>query len=362
MVCGQSQCLACIAYHLGADWIPGGLLGVGVFFTLSGYLITDLLLAQLQRRGRIDLPGFWLARARRLLPALVVLLIVVMAWVTVIGPHQPLGLPRVRRQRALLLPELVADLPRRLLLRAVRVAGAAQPPLVAVGRGTVLHPLAVPPADRAEARSRAPHGLWDPPAPGPGDAGGGADLGRADGGPVPLGSRPVPGLLRDGHPRAGAADRRGAGDGLAEPDAARGDPRGSATAARRWRRPRPARDRADVLALRRVLAVPLPRRVPAALDRDRARRRGDGAPGGTARAGPWDASPCAGSASAPTASTSGTSRSSSSPPPPARTPPDLLRALLQLAATFVDRRALVEVRRGPDPPRGAAAPARARSA
>ena len=64
-------------------------MGVGVFFTLSGYLITDLLLAQVQRRGRIDLPGFWLARARRLLPALVVLLIVVMAWVTVIGPHQP---------------------------------------------------------------------------------------------------------------------------------------------------------------------------------------------------------------------------------------------------------------------------------
>ena len=81
--------LGVLAYHLGADWIPGGLLGVGVFFTLSGYLITDLLLAQVQRRGRIDLPGFWLARARRLLPALVVLLIVVMAWVTVIGPHQP---------------------------------------------------------------------------------------------------------------------------------------------------------------------------------------------------------------------------------------------------------------------------------
>ena len=81
--------LGVLAYHLGADWIPGGLLGVGVFFTLSGYLITDLLLAQVERRGRIDLPGFWLARARRLLPALVVLLIVVMAWVTVIGPHQP---------------------------------------------------------------------------------------------------------------------------------------------------------------------------------------------------------------------------------------------------------------------------------
>ena len=39
--------LAVIAFHLGFGWAPGGLLGVGVFFTLSGYLITDLLLAQL---------------------------------------------------------------------------------------------------------------------------------------------------------------------------------------------------------------------------------------------------------------------------------------------------------------------------
>jgi peptidoglycan/LPS O-acetylase OafA/YrhL len=77
-----------IAYHVGVDWIPGGLLGVGVFFTLSGYLITDLLLAQAERGG-IRLKSFWLARARRLLPALLVMLVVVIAWVTVIGPHQP---------------------------------------------------------------------------------------------------------------------------------------------------------------------------------------------------------------------------------------------------------------------------------
>ena len=42
--------LAVIAYHLGFGWAPGGLLGVGIFFTLSGYLITDLLLAQWSRR------------------------------------------------------------------------------------------------------------------------------------------------------------------------------------------------------------------------------------------------------------------------------------------------------------------------
>jgi peptidoglycan/LPS O-acetylase OafA/YrhL len=80
--------LAVIAYHLDFKWASGGLLGVGVFFTLSGYLITDLLLAQLAK-GRIHLRAFWLARARRLLPALFAMLIVVTAWVTVLGPHQP---------------------------------------------------------------------------------------------------------------------------------------------------------------------------------------------------------------------------------------------------------------------------------
>ncbi len=81
--------LAVIAYHLDLGWANGGLLGVGVFFTLSGYLITDLLLAQFSERGGIRLKEFWFGRARRLLPALFVLLIVVMAWVTVLGPHQP---------------------------------------------------------------------------------------------------------------------------------------------------------------------------------------------------------------------------------------------------------------------------------
>ncbi|MEX2448099.1 MAG: acyltransferase family protein [Solirubrobacterales bacterium] len=80
--------LGVIAYHLGFGWADGGLLGVGVFFTLSGYLITDILLNQVNRGG-IRLKSFWMARARRLLPALFVMLIVVMAWVTVIGPHQP---------------------------------------------------------------------------------------------------------------------------------------------------------------------------------------------------------------------------------------------------------------------------------
>jgi peptidoglycan/LPS O-acetylase OafA/YrhL len=81
--------LAVIVFHLGFDWAPGGLLGVGIFFTLSGYLITDILLAQLSQRGRIGLTQFWLGRARRLLPALFVMLAIVAAWVTVFGPAQP---------------------------------------------------------------------------------------------------------------------------------------------------------------------------------------------------------------------------------------------------------------------------------
>jgi peptidoglycan/LPS O-acetylase OafA/YrhL len=74
---------AVVAYHLGYGWAQGGLLGVGVFFTLSGYLITDILAGQWAARGRIRLGDFWLRRARRLLPALFVMLAVVAAWVNV---------------------------------------------------------------------------------------------------------------------------------------------------------------------------------------------------------------------------------------------------------------------------------------
>ncbi|MCF8566571.1 acetyltransferase [Alicyclobacillus tolerans] len=73
--------LAVIAYHLNLSWAPGGLLGVGVFFVLSGYLITDLLIAQWRRNARIDLKDFWLRRARRLLPALFVMLVAVTAYI-----------------------------------------------------------------------------------------------------------------------------------------------------------------------------------------------------------------------------------------------------------------------------------------
>ena len=72
---------AVVAYHLGYGWAQGGLLGVGVFFTLSGYLITDILVGQFAAKGRMKLKEFWMRRARRLLPALFVMLAVVTVWV-----------------------------------------------------------------------------------------------------------------------------------------------------------------------------------------------------------------------------------------------------------------------------------------
>ena len=69
--------VAVLLYHADVSFVPGGFLGVDVFFVLSGFLITALLLRELGRRGRIGFGAFYLGRARRLLPALFVLLLVV---------------------------------------------------------------------------------------------------------------------------------------------------------------------------------------------------------------------------------------------------------------------------------------------
>ena len=66
-----------LLYHAGIDWLPGGFLGVDVFFVISGFLITSLILEEYDRSGRIDFKRFYLGRARRLLPAVVVLLIAI---------------------------------------------------------------------------------------------------------------------------------------------------------------------------------------------------------------------------------------------------------------------------------------------
>jgi len=66
--------IAVMFYHLGFNWIPGGFLGVDLFFVISGYVITRLLLDSIAQSGGLDLRGFYLARLRRLLPALIFML------------------------------------------------------------------------------------------------------------------------------------------------------------------------------------------------------------------------------------------------------------------------------------------------
>ncbi len=74
---------AVVAYHIGttssSTVLPGGFLGVDVFFVLSGYLITSLLIVEVQQTGRISIKNFYIRRARRLLPALFALLLIVAA-------------------------------------------------------------------------------------------------------------------------------------------------------------------------------------------------------------------------------------------------------------------------------------------
>lgn len=60
-----------ICAHLGLPWADGGVLGVGIFFTLSGFLITSILIGSWERLGNLRLRTFWIRRARRLLPAVV---------------------------------------------------------------------------------------------------------------------------------------------------------------------------------------------------------------------------------------------------------------------------------------------------
>lgn len=74
--------LAVIAYHLNFPWASGGLLGVTIFFVLSGYLITNLLVIEFENNNRINLKNFWIRRARRLLPAMLTVLVTVTAWST----------------------------------------------------------------------------------------------------------------------------------------------------------------------------------------------------------------------------------------------------------------------------------------
>ncbi len=85
--------LAVFLYHAGVGWMPGGFLGVDVFFVISGYLITSLLLSEFRRAGKVSLWRFWVRRARRLLPAVGVLIAVTMVVAAIVIPEQ---MPQLR--------------------------------------------------------------------------------------------------------------------------------------------------------------------------------------------------------------------------------------------------------------------------
>ncbi|HEY5873981.1 MAG TPA: acyltransferase family protein [Ilumatobacteraceae bacterium] len=72
--------VAVMIYHANNAWLPGGFLGVEMFFVISGYLITLLLIAERERNYRISLGHFWLRRARRLLPAVFMMMLLVTIW------------------------------------------------------------------------------------------------------------------------------------------------------------------------------------------------------------------------------------------------------------------------------------------
>ncbi len=78
--------VAVMIYHANSDWLPGGFLGVEMFFVISGYLITLLLIAERERTYRVSLRHFWIRRARRLLPAVFVMMGLVTVWTAVFKP------------------------------------------------------------------------------------------------------------------------------------------------------------------------------------------------------------------------------------------------------------------------------------
>ena len=275
---------AVVAYHLGYGWAQGGLLGVGVFFTLSGYLITDILVGQFAAKGRMKLKDFWLRRARRLLPALFVMLAVVTVWVNgfarsfvpgyrgdVIAsalyvnnwwyieqhtsyyarfappaPLDHLWSLAVEEQFYLVWPWVV--------LLMVWVAGwtmKKRPRHAAGSSGS---------AASAARRVDLPQ-----PAGAVGDgrrrAGAGGGVRDRDGLAVPPRLRPDPGVRRNRHAGVRPADRRGGRDRVAHPP---GRPRAvgrPAATARRGRRGRARGDRAAGVADQPVLAVHVPRRM-----------------------------------------------------------------------------------------------------
>lgn len=83
--------IAVLLFHAEFSWASGGYLGVSTFFTLSGYLITTLLLVEHSATGRIDLRAFWTRRFRRLMPAALIALAGIATLGTTLGGAQQLA-------------------------------------------------------------------------------------------------------------------------------------------------------------------------------------------------------------------------------------------------------------------------------
>ena len=79
--------VAVLLYHLGIDWIPGGFLGVDLFFVISGYVITGLILDSIEKSGGLDLRAFYLSRIRRLVPALIAMVVLTTLYIGVYAPE-----------------------------------------------------------------------------------------------------------------------------------------------------------------------------------------------------------------------------------------------------------------------------------
>ncbi len=75
-----------LVFHAGAGWMGGGFLGVDLFFVLSGWLITGLLLHEVRTSGTLDLVAFWGRRVRRLIPAVLLVLVAIVVWWSATAP------------------------------------------------------------------------------------------------------------------------------------------------------------------------------------------------------------------------------------------------------------------------------------
>ena len=159
--------IAVIAFHEQLTVLPGGFLGVDVFFVLSGYLITDLLVAQWHQHGRLRLGSFWARRARRLLPALATMLVVVTAATAIIEPSQLAALrPALLAAVAIIGPNRELVLVNTYEARSWEAADNRLIDTAATGTPTCSWPTGSPPSSTAPACSGRTRCTRSHPAPG----------------------------------------------------------------------------------------------------------------------------------------------------------------------------------------------------